>query len=104
LNFNSISEHFGIEVRQTIEKHKDNKKQIKERKFPNNKRATKLINAIKLETWESVYIHNNTESKYVEFHNTLLMYRDKIIPVSVLAIKENSDSLPPDALTLELIE
>ena len=103
INKNTISDHFGIELLQTVNFKPTINNNVTKRKYLNVNRATKLINLLKLETWEKVFLSQNTEEKYQNFHDIFLSYVDKVIPVTNTKFKDKNP-LVKDAYSLHLTE
>lgn len=100
---NSISDHYGLEIYQTIQQSKLKATVIYKRKYLSTALSAKLNQLLSRQSWDAVRSADDVETKYNIFHDLLVNCIDKIIPVTKCTLQsEKKDIIPEDYITLGL--
>ena len=103
INKNTLSDHFGLEIKQNTPKRDIKNSDVKKRKFLTLKLQQKLDDLLSKENWCSFGKAVGTDDKYDKFHSTLISHIDNVIPVTQCRFKDTKKP-ETDKITIELQE
>ena len=100
INKNTLSDHFGLEIKQNTPKRDIKNSDVKKRKFLTLKLQQKLDDLLSKENWCSFGKAVGTDDKYDKFHSTLISHIDNVIPVTQCRFKDTKKP-ETDKITIE---